>query len=83
MTNVTLQQRNSSPATNLELGWVIDSVASAYMTPFRADCHNITHTYKQIYLADGSSILCNKMGIIDIPIKSQYRELGKLILEDV
>ena len=53
------------------------------MTPFRADCRNINHTYKHIYLADSSSILCNQMGVIDIPIKSQNREIGKLILEDV
>ena len=33
MTNITLQQKNSTPATNLELGWVINSDASAHMTP--------------------------------------------------
>ena len=83
MTNITLQQKNSSPATNLELGWVIDSGASAYMTPFRSDYCNINHTYKQIYLADDSSILRNQMGVIEIPIKSQRKEIGKLILEDI
>ena len=50
------------------------------MTPFRADCRNINHTYKQIYLADGSSILFNQIGVIDIHIKSQNREIGKLII---
>ena len=83
MTNITLQEKNSSPASNLELGWVIDSGASAHMTPFRTDCYNIRHTYKQIYLADGSSILCNQMGAIDIPIRSKAKDIGKLILEDV
>ena len=53
------------------------------MTPFRSDCRDINHTYKQIYLADGSFILCNQMGVIHIPIKSQNREIEKLFLEDV
>ena len=75
MTNITLQQKNSSPATNLVLGYVIDSGASAHMAPFGADCRKINHTYKHIYLADGSSILCNQMGVIDMPIKSQNREI--------
>ena len=83
MTNITLQQKNSTTATNLELGWVIVSDDSAHMTPFRSDCRDINHTYKQIYLTDGSSILCNQMGVIEIPIKSHRKEIGKLILEDV
>ena len=77
MTNITLQSKNSSPASDLELGWVIDSGASAHMTPFKKDSYNIHHTYKQIYLADGSSILCNQTGAIDIPITSQHKEMGK------
>ena len=81
MTNIILQQKNVSSATNLELGWVVDSGISAHMTPFRADCHNIINTYKQIYLTDGSLILCNQMGVIDIPIKSQNREVDKLVQE--
>ena len=83
MKNTTLQQKKSSPTTNLELGWVIYSGASAHMTPFRADCRNINHTYKQIFLADDPSILYNQMGVIDIPIKSQNREIEKLVLKDV
>ena len=59
MTNITLQQKHLSSTTNLELGWVMDSGVSTHINPFRADCHNIIHTYIQAYLADGSSIICN------------------------
>ena len=38
-----------------EKGWIIDSGASAHMTPFKKDCTNIQPAYKLIYLADGSS----------------------------
>ena len=43
---------------DLEKGWIIDSGASANMTPFKKDCINIQPTFIIIYLADGSSILC-------------------------
>ena len=35
-----LQAKNCLPASNLEQGWVIDSGASAHMTPFKKDCTN-------------------------------------------
>ena len=78
-----LSSRNNFPASNLEKGWIIDSGASAHMTPFRKDCTNIQPTYKLIYLADGSTVLCKFMGHINIPIKENGTEIGTLILEDV
>ena len=53
------------------------------MTPFRKDCVKIQQTYKLIYLADGSTVLCKFMGNINIPIFANGTKLGTLILEDV
>ena len=53
------------------------------MTPFKQDCNNIQPTYKQIFLADGSSVLCREMGQVNIPIKHGRRNFGTLVLEDV
>ena len=78
-----LFSRNKFPAIDLEKGWIIDSGASAHMTPFTYDCTNIQPTYKMIYLADGSSVLCKHMGNISIPISKNKKVLGSLILEDV
>ena len=78
-----LSARNNFPATDLEKGWIIDSGASAHMTPFRKDCLNVQQTYKLIYLADGSTVLCKFMGNINIPIYDNRTKLGTLILEDV
>ena len=39
------------------------------MTPFKRDCKNIESTYRKIFLADGSSVHCQQMGKLDIPIK--------------
>ena len=83
MSQHELSARNSFPASNLEKGWIIDSGASAHMTPFRKDCINIRPTYKLIYLADGSTVMCKFMGNINIPIVAKKKELGTLILEDV
>ena len=58
MSQHEINARTKFPATNLEKGWIIDSGASAHMTPFKKDCNNIQSTYKVIYLADGSSVLC-------------------------
>ena len=33
--------RNKFPAADLEKGWIIDSDASAHMTPFKKDCINM------------------------------------------
>ena len=75
--------RNVLPASNLAQGWIIDSGASAHMTPFYKDCKNIQPTQRTIFLADGSTVLCNKMGTIHIPIKKHNKHLGTLKLEDV
>ena len=53
------------------------------MTPFQKDCLNVQQTYKLIYLADGSTVLCKFMGNINIPIFENRTKLGTLILEDV
>ena len=74
ITNITLQQKNSTSATNLELGWVIDSGASAHMIPFRSDCRDINHTYKQIYLADEGCFLS---------APSYQKEIIGLILKEI
>ena len=77
-----MHERNF-PATDLEKGWIIDSGASAHMTPFQRDCNNIQPTYKIIYLADGSSVPCKHMGNISLPISKNNKVIGYLILEDV
>ena len=63
-----LQAKNHLPASNLEQGWVIDSGASAHMTPFKKDCYDIQNTNRRIYLVDGSSVICKSSGSINIPI---------------
>ena len=63
MSQHEINARTKFPATNLEKGWIIDSGASAHMAPFQRDCNNIQPTYKIIYLADGSSVLCKYMEI--------------------
>ena len=83
MSQHKLFARNKFPAAALEKGWIIDSGASANMTPFKKDCINIQPTFKMIYLADGYSVLCKQMENITIPINKYNRLLGSLILEDV
>ena len=78
-----IQARNYLPATDIKRGWVIDSGASAHMTPYKRDCKDIQQTYRKIFLADGSSVHCNQMGNIDIPIKKRKQIIGILRLEDV
>ena len=78
-----LQSRNKFAASNLEKGWIVDSGASAYMTPFKKDCKSITTTRRTIYLADGSSVQCRFVGIIEIPIHKRNRIIGTLKLDDV
>ena len=56
---------------DLQHGWTIDSGASAHMTPFKTDCQHIHSVYKEVYLADGTKILCKQMGQIIIPITSK------------
>ena len=51
-----IQARNYLPATDIKRGWVIDSGASAHMTPYKRDCKDIQQTYRKIFLADGSSV---------------------------
>ena len=83
MSQHEINARTKFPATNLEKGWIIDSGASAHMTPFKKDCNNIQSTYKVIYLADGSSVLCKYMGNISLPVSKNNKVIGSLILEDV
>ena len=78
-----LLARNHLPAHDLERGWVIDSGASAHMTPFRKDCKNIQTAHRKIFLADGSVVTCKEMGIINIPIQNGKTILGTLRLDNV
>ena len=78
-----LQSKNKFAASNLEKGWIIDSGASAHMTPFKKDCKSISTTWRTIYLAAGSSVQCRFVGIIEIPIHKGNRIIGTLKLEDV
>ena len=39
-----LQSKNRFAASNLEEGWIIDSGASAHMTPFKKNCNSIINT---------------------------------------
>ena len=78
-----LLAKNHFPASDLERGWVIDSGASAHMTPFRRDCKEIQQAHRKIFLADGSTVICKEMGKIDIPIIHNKREIGILRLDNV
>ena len=76
-----LLARNHLPAHDLERGCVIDSGASAHMTPFRKDCKNIQTAHRKIFLADGSVVTCKEMGVINIPIQNgknniRYTQIG-------
>ena len=75
--------RNHLPASDLEKGWVIDSGASAHMTPFRRDCKNILPASRKIFLADSSAVLCREMGTIHIPILNGHTKVGILRLDSV
>ena len=75
--------KNHLPTHNLEKGWVIDSGASAHMTPFKKDCRNIQSAHRKIFLADGSIVLCKEMGTIDIPIQNGKHVIGTLRLDNV
>ena len=83
MTSDELTHRNRLPATDLQRGWIIDSGASAHMTPYRGDCKEIEPTNKQIFLADGSMVTCKQMGSIYIPLLSRGKQIGTLRLNDV
>ena len=83
LTNHSLSHKSYHPASDLKNGWIIDSGASAHMTPFKSDCDNIQPTYRQIYLAEGSLVLCKEMGTINIPIKNNKTHIGNLRMEDV
>ena len=71
-----LSARNSFSPLKLEKGWIIDSGASAHMTPFWKDCINIQLTYKIIHLADGSTVMCKFMGRLNIPIIAKKERVG-------
>ena len=78
-----LQSRNKFAASNLEKGWIVDSGASAYMTPFKKDCKSITTTRRTIHLADGASVQFRFVGEIEIPIHKGNKTIGTLKLDDV
>ena len=78
-----LLTKNLLPAHDLERGWVINSGASAHMTPFRKDCKNIQTAHRKIFLADGSVVTCKEMGVINIPIQNGKTILGTLRLDNV
>ena len=42
-----IQAQNYLPATDIKRGWVIDSGASAHMTPYKRDCKDIQQTYRK------------------------------------
>lgn len=75
--------RNHIPDSDLERGWVIDSAASVHMTPFIWDCKNIHVANRNIFLADGSAVLCKEMGTIEIPVLNGQIKLGILRLDKV
>ena len=52
------------------------------MTPFKKDYKSISSTRRTIYLADGSSVQCRYVGIIEIPIHKGNRIIGTLKLDD-
>ena len=78
-----LQNRYKCAASNLEKGWIIDSGTSVHMPPFKKDCKSISTTRRTIYLADGSSVQCRFVGIIEIPIHQGNRIIGTLKLDVV
>ena len=76
--------RNYLPPSDLEKGWVIDSCASTHMTHFRNNCKNVQPANRQMFLADGSAVLCKEMGtILDMPITNGQTKLGILKLDNV
>ena len=42
-----LLAKNHHTANDLERGWVIDSIVSAHMTPFKKDYRNIQSAYRK------------------------------------
>jgi len=78
-----MQTRIHAPVTNLEHGWIIDSGASTHMTPVKRDCKNIYTTLRQVYMADGSSVVCREAGDISIPLKTKNGSNYNLMLKDV
>ena len=65
--------KNHFSVSDLEKGWVIDSGASAHMTPFTKDCRDIEPAHRRIFLADGSTVICKEIGKIDIPIHNKTK----------
>ena len=48
--------------------WLLDSGASAHMTPHQEDLEDITRCNIIVTLADGSEIQCNEVGICRLSI---------------
>ena len=53
------------------------------MNPFKGDCKSIITTRRTIFLADGSSVQCRFMGIIEIAVHKRNMLIGNLKLDDV
>ena len=53
------------------------------MTPFKRDCINISSAKKEVYLADGTKIICRNVGEILIPVTSTNGLKYTLRLKDV
>ena len=68
---------------DLEHGWIIDSGASAHMTPYKSDCERTYPVLRQVFMADGSSIICKEAGDISIPLNQKTRNAFTLRLKDV
>ena len=81
--NDDMKYRCNVSYKDLEKGWIIDSGASAHMTPHRSDCRNIYPVLRQVYMADGSSIICKEAGEITIPIRTSKSQTYNLKLKEV
>ena len=83
MLNMKFLQEITFLLLTLKKSWVIDSGASAHMTPFRKDNKNIQPASGKIFLADVSAVLCKEMGTIDISISKGQINLGILKLDNI
>ena len=77
-----MKHRRHISYKDLENGWIIDSGASAHMTPYKSDCQTTYPVLRQVFMADGSSIICKLAGEITIPIYNK-KQIYLLKLKDV
>ena len=67
------QQEFTCPALDINSkhhldNWLIDSGASAHMSPYKEDLNNLKHCNITVSLADGSEVKCNRTGTCKIKI---------------